>query len=664
MTSADGAKTAAKSKNGKKRGTCVPGWAIAGAIAVIVGLIGHTALKEAKVQDMLTKIQVLDSSVLDDISSSLQDLTSQIPAFNLSAVLPLSTDTSRPGLELAEQGYKAKHPVVIVPGFVTSGLELWQGQDCARKYFRQRMWGTMTMMKTFLNDKDCWQRHMALDPVTGLDPKGVKIRAATGLEAVDYFIRGYWVFDKVIEALADVGYDNINLVSLSYDWRLSMANLEHRDGYFTRMKMAIEMLHTVHKERVAMISHSMGGQVAFGFLQWAEQQEPGWTDKYVAQFINIAGTMLGVPKAVSAVLSGEMRDTAQLITLASYMTDSLMSREKRADLWRTWGSCLTMLPLGGTKIWGNATWAPDDDDDIRKTGRSYGAFISSVSTSKKAAAEAIDDNNKGNGSLSSSGLSRADQRTVTETLKGWLGGDGAASSGSGSGAGEGEVLHLDVDQTLLSLVEAAGEVFANHMRDWSAAVIVNDTAASSLLSGLGSVLGKRKAPLDPSLYDVTRTPLPKAPAFEVYCLYGSGIPTERSYHYLKTEPPPEEANATEGWRINTLISDQDSGLDRGVQMSDGDGTVPLITLGLICRKWTTSKTLNPSGVRVVTREYEHKPVSSLLDPRGGPDTSSHVEILGNSKMLVDLIKVVTGRGNEVHDLIRSRIDTIADHVDM
>lgn len=33
-------------------------------------------------------------------------------------------------------GYKPKHPIVIVPGFVTSGLELWHGKPCANRFFR------------------------------------------------------------------------------------------------------------------------------------------------------------------------------------------------------------------------------------------------------------------------------------------------------------------------------------------------------------------------------------------------------------------------------------------------------------------------------------------------------------------------------------------------
>jgi hypothetical protein len=47
----------------------------------------------------------------------------------------------------------------------------------------------------------------------GSDPPGIKLRAAKALEAVDYFVPGYWVFSKLVQSLADIGYDNNNLVS-------------------------------------------------------------------------------------------------------------------------------------------------------------------------------------------------------------------------------------------------------------------------------------------------------------------------------------------------------------------------------------------------------------------------------------------------------------------
>ncbi|KAH3759737.1 hypothetical protein Pelo_8454 [Pelomyxa schiedti] len=59
------------------------------------------------------------------------------------------------GLELSvvSPGYKPRYPVLFVPGAISTGLELWQGKDCAKRYFRQRI--------------KCWIEHLMLDPVTG-----------------------------------------------------------------------------------------------------------------------------------------------------------------------------------------------------------------------------------------------------------------------------------------------------------------------------------------------------------------------------------------------------------------------------------------------------------------------------------------------------------------
>lgn len=46
-----------------------------------------------------------------------------------------------PGVKLAKEGLRAKHPVVFVPGIVTGGLELWEGHQCAEGLFRKKLWG-------------------------------------------------------------------------------------------------------------------------------------------------------------------------------------------------------------------------------------------------------------------------------------------------------------------------------------------------------------------------------------------------------------------------------------------------------------------------------------------------------------------------------------------
>ena len=46
--------------------------------------------------------------------------------------------------------------------------------------------------------------------------------------------------------------------------------------------MQIELFHSVYNERVLIVAHSWGDNVARGFLAWMEQQQPGWVDMHVA----------------------------------------------------------------------------------------------------------------------------------------------------------------------------------------------------------------------------------------------------------------------------------------------------------------------------------------------------------------------------------------------
>lgn len=46
------------------------------------------------------------------------------------------------------------------------------------------------MFKAVLLDKECWIENMKLNPTSGLDPDGIRLRAAQGLEAADYLVPG------------------------------------------------------------------------------------------------------------------------------------------------------------------------------------------------------------------------------------------------------------------------------------------------------------------------------------------------------------------------------------------------------------------------------------------------------------------------------------------
>lgn len=168
-----------------------------------------------------------------------------------------------------------------------------------------------------------------------------------------------------MENLATIGYDPTNSFTAAYDWRLSYANLEVRDQYFTRLMSYIETAYKTSNKKAVIVSHSMGAQVMFYFFHWVAAPNGGgggddWVEKYVDSWINISGCMLGAVKGLPAVLSGEMKDTAQLNEFAVYGLEKFLSREERVEIFRAMPGISSMLPIGGDAVWGNATWAPDD----------------------------------------------------------------------------------------------------------------------------------------------------------------------------------------------------------------------------------------------------------------------------------------------------------------
>lgn len=76
----------------------------------------------------------------------------------------------------------------------------------------------------------------------------------------------------------------------------------------------------------------------------------------------------GVPKAMSALLSGEMRDTVEINQAAVYLLERFFSRSERAKLFRTWAGSASMMLKGGNDVWGTASGAPDDFNNSTLTG--------------------------------------------------------------------------------------------------------------------------------------------------------------------------------------------------------------------------------------------------------------------------------------------------------
>jgi len=65
-------------------------------------------------------------------------------------------------------------------------------------------------------------------------------------------------------------------------------------------------------------------------------------------------------QALTALLSGEMRDTAELGAMTKHAAENYLPQPSRAHMFRSWGSVIGMLPSGGNRVWGDLSGAPDD----------------------------------------------------------------------------------------------------------------------------------------------------------------------------------------------------------------------------------------------------------------------------------------------------------------
>jgi hypothetical protein len=140
-------------------------------------------------------------------------------------------------------------------------------------------------------------------------------------------------------------------VAIPYDWRLPITVMESRDGYFTRVKTQVELQHRLSRGiKPVMVSHSYGVVVSMAFFKWVEKVEPGWVDKYLHGYVNLAGPSLGLPKAISPLLSGtsqcKQRQPHQFILsvqLLIHVPDWSLSIPLPGHL-LLWCPCQTWLP--------------------------------------------------------------------------------------------------------------------------------------------------------------------------------------------------------------------------------------------------------------------------------------------------------------------------------
>jgi phospholipid:diacylglycerol acyltransferase len=97
-------------------------------------------------------------------------------------------------------------------------------------------------------------------------------------------------------------------------------------------------------------------------------------------------------------------------------------------------------------------------------------------------------------------------------------------------------------------------------------------------------------------------------------------------------------------------------------MGEGDGTVNLLSLGYMCNKGWHMKRYNPAGVKIKVFEMMHEP--DRFNPRGGPKTADHVDILGRQSLNDLILRVAAGQGDTIEENVESKIMEYADKIDI
>jgi len=341
-----------------------------------------------------------------------------------------------------------------------------------------------------------------------------------------------------------------------------------------------------------------------------------WINKHIKSFINVAGTALGVPKACSALVSGETKDTAQLGTFLSYVLEKLLSMKERVTIFKNYGSISSMIPKGGDVVWGrHDEKAPDQKESNFKDNGPYAILT-------------IQEKNKD-----------ATNGNVTTIYGG------------------------DVIPFLNEISDSNYKNFLKNTYSHDIAFTEEDIEKNK------NDITKWNNPLEVSL--------PEAPDMSIYCLYGINKPTERKYYYIHdpyssnaasqtVSPNSDDFDSTPkinehmGYYLDQTKNAPEKKIENGIQFDNGDGTVPVVSAGYMCEGGWKMKRYNPSNIPITTREYSHNPY--LMWVRGGPETADHVDILGNHDLLKDILFIVSGNEHLVEQRVNSDLPTIVEKI--
>jgi len=251
-------------------------------------------------------------------------------------------------------------PVIIIPGFMSSGLEI-KNSDKRKHWINKRIWLNLKSLgfesfsksgrvnyideekknETSLECVNDWLGHMCLQEDMQNETCGVEIRAIPGLEGVDYLTPGTltnhlsYVFGPVIDVLKGSGYTENNLAAAPYDWRLPPNTLETRDRYFSNLIQKVEELFLKNNNTpVVLLCHSLGCKTGHYFLNFAKARVgQQWLNTYVHTFMPVGAPHIGAPKSIRSLVTGDKMGL-----------DAFLKDEEGLAIARSFGSGPWLMP--------------------------------------------------------------------------------------------------------------------------------------------------------------------------------------------------------------------------------------------------------------------------------------------------------------------------------
>lgn len=224
-----------------------------------------------------------------------------------------SAEQRRKGVEFCN----SRRPVFIVNGMMGSMMdadisipEKYSLRDgCSRHLSAYSLWLSPDIV--IPSTQRCIPEYMTMrynkktgrmenrEGVSTYYPYGWSVEGVSHLTSVKYLRELTRVFVEITDNLEMMGYyDPYDLQAAAIDWRL----MKQSDKWKADLQMRIEQQVKGCGRKAVIVAHSLGGLVAFDFL---ESMKQSWIDKNVYKVITISTPWAGTLKALRGLLSGD-----------------------------------------------------------------------------------------------------------------------------------------------------------------------------------------------------------------------------------------------------------------------------------------------------------------------------------------------------------------------